>query len=98
MRSFYEKRENKETGEVIKVFTCPQELKERVSRIVSMAGILFAQYSNENLWDSYDEQSFVAYFIMYQCLTPSYWIDANFEIVDNKIYMALLKIKLLSCL
>lgn len=58
----------------------PNEQKEKVSEIIGLAGVLFSSYIDKNEFDKYDIYFLSAYFIMYKCLLPEYWIDSNLEV------------------
>lgn len=58
----------------------PDEQKEKVSEIIGLAGVLFSSYIDKNEFDKYDIYFLSAYFIMYKCLLPEYWIDSNLEV------------------
>lgn len=58
----------------------PDEQKEKVSEIIGLAGVLFSSYIDKKKIEKYDIYFLSAYFIMYKCLLPEYWIDSNLEV------------------
>lgn len=58
----------------------PDEQKEKVSEIIGLAGVLFSSYIDKKKIKKYDIYFLSAYFIMYKCLLPEYWIDSNLEV------------------